>query len=249
VSEIEAKNAGGLNLETLADRINEEHRRCEEALKEGLRHALRAGELLIEAKSRCAHGTWGAWLAENFEGSERTAQAYMKVAREMPQLDGAKAQRVADLSLRGALKELAPPKERTSVYALAPQSQPERFYFILREVASLCHGMVEKWNEAADTWGRDEDAPEYFVTAAQNKAAYYAMRANIMHVAIAETRWLVRLNEKLGNDIENMRDWFETMYAKGLAVCEEVVEDLERYFDLDDKALRRLRREKGGSRP
>ena len=97
-------------MTTLADEINAEHRSCDEALREGLRHALRAGELLIEAKTRVQHGEWGRWLEENFEGSSRTAQGYMKVAREIPNLDGTKAQHVADLSLRSALKELSAPE-------------------------------------------------------------------------------------------------------------------------------------------
>lgn len=66
-------------LDTLAGLINEEHRRCEEALRSGLGHALRAGELLAQAKGQVSHGEWGSWLEENFEGSNRTAQAYMKV--------------------------------------------------------------------------------------------------------------------------------------------------------------------------
>ena len=97
-------------LTGLAEKINAEHRACEEALRSGLRHAVRAGELLAEAKGQVKHGEWGRWLEENFEASERTAQAYMKVAREIPNLDGVKAQRVADLSFRGALRELASPK-------------------------------------------------------------------------------------------------------------------------------------------
>ncbi len=94
------------DLTTLADRVNAEHRACEEALKTGLRHAMAAGELLLEAKGRVKHGDWGAWTRDNFEGSTRTAQAYMKVARELPSLEDAEAQRVADLSFRDALKVL-----------------------------------------------------------------------------------------------------------------------------------------------
>ncbi|MDP9478337.1 MAG: DUF3102 domain-containing protein [Actinomycetota bacterium] len=90
------------DLTTLADRVNAEHRACEEAVGAALGHAINAGELLTEAKEGVAHGSWGAWLAENFEGSERTAQAYMKVYRRRDEIrNGA-----ADLSLRGALKEL-----------------------------------------------------------------------------------------------------------------------------------------------
>ncbi len=99
------------NLETLAERINAEHRACDHALRSGLRHAVNAGGLLAEAKERVSHGEWGSWLADSFEGSSRTAQAYMKVSREVPNLDAAKAQRVADLSVRGALAELSAPPE------------------------------------------------------------------------------------------------------------------------------------------
>ena len=79
-------------------------------LAQALRHAIRAGELLVEAKSRVQHGEWGSWVEANFEGSTRTTQAYMKVAREIPNLDEVKAQRVALLSLREAMRELSTPK-------------------------------------------------------------------------------------------------------------------------------------------
>lgn len=100
---------GAVELPRLAREINSAHREVEEVLKAGLSRAMEAGELLIEAKDKVAHGEWGVWLKENFEGSERTAQAYMKVARNREALE-AKTAAVADLSFRGALKELAAPK-------------------------------------------------------------------------------------------------------------------------------------------
>jgi hypothetical protein len=106
-----SKRDESAGLETLATRINEEHRACDEALREGLRHAVNAGELLIEAKSLCPYGAWGVWLEENFEGSDRTARAYMRVARELPALEEGKRQRVADLSFRDALAELSSPRD------------------------------------------------------------------------------------------------------------------------------------------
>lgn len=108
-------------LNTLATRINEEHRRCEEAFRSTLEHALRAGELLIEAKDGVPHGSWEAWLADNFEGSLRTAQAYMRVARARKQFEDPKTQRVADLSLRKAIKELSTPCPK-SLEGDAPES-------------------------------------------------------------------------------------------------------------------------------
>ena len=108
-------------LNTLATHINEEHRRCEEAFRSTLEHALRAGELLIEAKDGVPHGSWEAWLADNFDGSLRTAQAYMRVARGHKQFEVPKTQRVADLSLREAIKELSTPRPK-SLEGDAPES-------------------------------------------------------------------------------------------------------------------------------
>jgi predicted transcriptional regulator len=47
------------SLGKLAEEINAEHRACEAALRSGLRHAVRAGELLTEAKGQVKHGEWG----------------------------------------------------------------------------------------------------------------------------------------------------------------------------------------------
>lgn len=103
MSELVRVDAAG--LENLAAEINEEHRLCEAALRNGLAHALKAGEMLVEAKSHTRHGEWGSWLADNFDGSERTAQAYLRLALNWGELENRNG--VADLSFRGAMKELA----------------------------------------------------------------------------------------------------------------------------------------------
>lgn len=94
------------SLPDLAAQINNEHRQAEAALNTGLQYARHAGELLLQAKKLCQHGEWLPWLEENFEGSARTAQAYMRVASQLPKLNG-KAQRVADLTFRSALAAVA----------------------------------------------------------------------------------------------------------------------------------------------
>jgi len=99
--------AGEAALRDLAGRINEEHRLCESALRSGLGHALEAGRLLLQAKKLCGHGLWDGWLTDSFEGSDRTARAYMRVAREWPKLADRFRQRVADLTFSGALRVLA----------------------------------------------------------------------------------------------------------------------------------------------
>ncbi len=98
-------------LADLAGRINHHHRQAEVALNSGLQHALEAGRLLIEVKGQVEHGGWTVWLQEHFEGSERTARAYMQVAKHWPELE-AKRQTSAILSLDGALKVLAGPKDQ-----------------------------------------------------------------------------------------------------------------------------------------
>jgi hypothetical protein len=96
-----------MNLSELAKRIDAEHRECERSLKAGLEHALKAGQLLLEAKATVGHGEWLSWLEKNCHVPERLAQKYMRVARELPKLDAANTPRVADLSFRQALEELA----------------------------------------------------------------------------------------------------------------------------------------------
>ncbi|MDP9480097.1 MAG: DUF3102 domain-containing protein, partial [Actinomycetota bacterium] len=118
-NEVANKPAG--TLQVIASRINEEHRACEKAVGAALGHAINAGELLTKAKEGVPHGSWGAWLADNFEGSERTAQAYMKVYRRRDEIrNGA-----ADLSLRGALRELSAPTVDTGDDKPDPQELAE----------------------------------------------------------------------------------------------------------------------------
>ena len=94
------------SLTDLAVQINAEHHQAEAAMNVGLGHALEAGRLLELAKKQCQHGTWLPWLRKNFKGSKRTAQAYLRLHREYPQLQR-KAQRVALLSFRQALVNVA----------------------------------------------------------------------------------------------------------------------------------------------
>jgi hypothetical protein len=46
-----------------------------------LEHALRAGELLVEAKGQLKHAYWLPWLRDRVELSERDAQNSMRLAR------------------------------------------------------------------------------------------------------------------------------------------------------------------------
>jgi hypothetical protein len=103
---------GTLSLPELVTRVNSEHRQLKECVIKGALHAVKAGELLWEAKRKAGHGRWLEWINENCEFSERAAQLYMKLATALPQL--ANPQCVADLSLTAAIKmieDLKAPEE------------------------------------------------------------------------------------------------------------------------------------------
>ncbi len=96
-------------LLSLADQINHAHIQAVSHATKAIDYAAKAGGLLIEAKSQVKHGEWSDWLAANCEVSERQAQRYMRVTKALE--DPAKASRVSDLSLRGAMEALNKPRE------------------------------------------------------------------------------------------------------------------------------------------
>ena len=109
-------------LDNLAARINSEHEACRSAMQQGLEHALEAGRLLLEAKKGLPHGEWLPWLKENCPDiGERTAQNYMRLAREYPKLEPEKAQRVADLSYRDAVRVVS--QDLSTIADAGPEEQ------------------------------------------------------------------------------------------------------------------------------
>jgi hypothetical protein len=94
-------------LATIAAELQHEVEQAEQAWQDAVGHAIRAGELLIEAKAGVNNGGWLPWLEANFRGSVRSAQGYMRLARRED------AQGLAHLGVEGALKQLAAPKPET----------------------------------------------------------------------------------------------------------------------------------------
>lgn len=100
------------SLDDYAARINEAHSLAVTHAATAIEKALEVGRLLTEAKDACSHGQWLPWLRENCAFSERTAQAYMRLHAKRDRIEvesAANAQRVADFSVRDALKYLAEP--------------------------------------------------------------------------------------------------------------------------------------------
>ena len=105
----------------LATKINDAHRAALQAAQDALVAAREAGRLLMEVKAGLGHGEWGAWLEANVEFSARSAQGYMRIAERWEELN---PQRVAHLSLRGALALLSAPKEEGEAKVDEPTSAP-----------------------------------------------------------------------------------------------------------------------------
>ncbi|MCA9124826.1 MAG: DUF3102 domain-containing protein [Planctomycetaceae bacterium] len=102
-----------IRLPELAAKIAENHELAVGAMRSSLEYARAAGSLLIEAKKQVRFGEWSEWLSSNTPISNRTAQAYQRIARHWPKI-AANAQSSADLSIEGALSLIANPKPATS---------------------------------------------------------------------------------------------------------------------------------------
>ncbi len=140
-------------LVSLATEINAEHEAACRAAQSTIEHVRRAGELLIEAKDRQGHGNWLGWLAAHCPTiSERTAQAYMQVARHWPELE-AKAPRAADLPLRGALLLLAEPTAASEPAGAEAghQENPWRKWIAMRDLLVQVRDQ-KLYLEACDTF-------------------------------------------------------------------------------------------------
>jgi hypothetical protein len=94
--------AGSNSLPELAARIRAEHEATSAALKSSAEHGIAAGELLIEAKAKMPHGQWLPWLKDNCAMSERTAQLYMRLAKNREAIEEQIRNGSADLSMSEA---------------------------------------------------------------------------------------------------------------------------------------------------
>lgn len=116
------QDIGDNRLAVLAAEIKREYRDAQDAAQRTLTHALAAGERLIEAKALIQHGGWLPWLAEHVGVSTRTAQVYMRLARNKAKI--AKNATVADLTIRSAVNSVTtspdPDRDELAVYLPLP---------------------------------------------------------------------------------------------------------------------------------
>ncbi|OUQ16325.1 hypothetical protein B5E80_19045 [Flavonifractor sp. An135] len=104
IAQTMAQPAEGRTIEAITGDILEAKRTGGEAI-------LTIGRCLIEAKDLLRHGEWLPWLNEQVELSERTAQKFMKLAREW-----SNPNTLADLGASKALMLLALPAEERETF-------------------------------------------------------------------------------------------------------------------------------------
>jgi DNA adenine methylase len=126
------------SLARLVQAIEDEHQAALGAARSAINHAIRCGELLIQAKADLSHGAWAAWVDAHCTFSHRTATGYMRLARELPLLDNQDRQRVANLSLREALSTLARQSRRQ------PQTAPATVANGAADGAPVVRAVIEK---------------------------------------------------------------------------------------------------------
>jgi hypothetical protein len=152
-----------LTLPDLPQAIDREHQAAISAARRAVEHAIACGQLLLQAKAEVGHGGWLPWLQSNCKFGQRTAQGYMRLAREIPCLDPENAQRVADLSLRDALGALA---TQSSELRRLPQPKASK---VLDEAAHgerLRDSLVRAVNEQKRIERQPETSPSEWTTVA-----------------------------------------------------------------------------------
>jgi hypothetical protein len=95
---------GAHDLDQLAHEINRQQQLADDHFRTSIDHALRVGQLLLDAKARVPHGEWLTWLAANTSVSDRTARGYMQLARQRQIGDR------SPLGLRDTLRAIAEPR-------------------------------------------------------------------------------------------------------------------------------------------
>jgi ParB family chromosome partitioning protein len=92
-------------LAKLAKEINEAHAEVEASFGHSLKHAIRAGDLLNEAKTKCPHGAWEPWLEKSIRFSRSQAHVYRQVA-ENKELLLANIRKTGHFTIEAALRIL-----------------------------------------------------------------------------------------------------------------------------------------------
>lgn len=116
-----------------------------EAKRTGGEAILTIGRCLIEAKDMLSHGDWTAWLEERVEFSERSAQRFMRLAREWSNPTA-----LSDLGATKALTLLALPPEEREQFLTEPHEVDGETKSVIDMSARQLEQAIRERKEAMD---------------------------------------------------------------------------------------------------
>lgn len=93
-------------VETLGEKANWLHQCSVELSKRSTGAAILAGWVLTVARSTCAHGQWGVWIAKNVSFTQQTASNYMSLYAQTLGARRAAMRRPIALSVEPTIEEL-----------------------------------------------------------------------------------------------------------------------------------------------
>jgi hypothetical protein len=110
MNDIEKSNS----LTDLAARIRTEHETIRRIMADAVKRAMNAGDMLLEAKKQLkeqgqGYGYWMPWLEKHCDMSQRTANLYMRLAKNRKVIEASGD--IAGLTLNAAARLLAPPRD------------------------------------------------------------------------------------------------------------------------------------------
>ena len=95
----------------LVARINAAHEDVKNSVRSGIGLMIKVGDLLLQAKATVGHGSFLDWVGEHCTCTPRTAQLYMKLAKDKDKLLGSNTKGISHLTLTDAMKMLGPLKQ------------------------------------------------------------------------------------------------------------------------------------------
>ena len=232
------------DLPMLAGEIIRTNQLVEESKNKAIHYAIECGAALIEAKSLCKHGEWGVWLKNNCSVSERTTQIYMKLATEYPLLENSNPQRVADLSIREAIKLLSEPKE-TEVYGVTLRPVDEYYADKLKDAmtkwpdifyghVALLSALKRPHEEIADLTGFSVDRVRKAISPNLKHLSRFCDAEDQRFCDAEDQRFCDAIHEAATHDCNG---WLRESNDKARRYARVMQND---GFDIDDKLINKL---------
>lgn len=200
----------GRDIETITSEILDAKRAGGEAI-------LTIGQRLTEAKAVLDHGEWLPWLTERVEFSERSAQNFMRLAREW-----SNPQTLADLGASKALTLLALPEE-----------ERDEFISAAHEVDGAEKTAAEMTSRQLAQAIRDRNAARMDA----ERAAADCSAAETARDEIARQMAVVNASlDEANRQLEQTRKELEELRARPVEVAVEQVADPETVKKAQDEA-------------